>query len=211
MTDTPSPEAAQAAASNKPRRRHFQTPPPIDPVARARRIRIARATAMVARTKCNCTVAARACGLGDDRKALQDIRELCNFRKVPRRQKGLVRLRATPSRVFEEFIPRQESHESLGAFPPRHDLAKCDTLSYLPPSRRDLADLVAALSEGADPLGDDAPRADRAKDAQVHLETKAAKPKPQRICANCGRAFQGNRGAKFCGGACRIRHWRAQR
>jgi hypothetical protein len=197
-TTTPVETTAQDAGPNKPGRRfRIRASLPADSperiAARKRRIRIARAVNLICRTKCPCTVAARACGLDGDSKALQDIRDLLDFRHIPRRRKGAF---ATPSRIFEEFIPRQD-----GA--PAH---------HLPPSPRDLAEMVAELIAVADPLGDDAPRADRARDAQVHvLDKKAAEPKPPRICASCGGAFEGNRGAKFCSGKCRIKNWRGQR
>lgn len=182
------PDGAPAPAPSNPRRRFHFEPPPIDPALRKRRIRIARAVNLIARTKCNCVIAARACGLDGDSKALQDIRDGTHK----------VHFSETPSRVFEEFIPR-------------HDLAKNDSVSHLPPSRRTLAEMAAELMAVADPLGEDVPRADRARDADRHVsETKAAAPRPPRICASCGDAFEGNRGAKFCGVACRVRHWRAE-
>jgi hypothetical protein len=210
-TDTLDVGVAQAATSNKPSpfsspsflrelRRHS---PPIDPIARARRIRIAGAIALMGRTKCSVAAALRATGLDHDHNAREDICDTLDHRRISRIRKGVRRVRfpETPSRVFEEFIPRQD----------------VKYISHLPPSRT-LAAIVAELMAVADPLGGDVPRADRARhadrhlsdqDPQVHLGTKAAAPRPPITCAECGGAFEANRGAKFCGVACRVRHWRA--
>jgi hypothetical protein len=109
MDSTTTPDAAQAQAASAPRRRRFHIElPPIDPALRKRRIRIARAVNLICRTKCDCTIAARACGLSDDSKALQVIKDRLDFRRIPRRGNGIVWMPETPSRVFEEFITRQE-------------------------------------------------------------------------------------------------------
>jgi hypothetical protein len=189
-TDTPARPAAQAPSTHRRRRFPDIEPLPIDPATRMRRIRIARAVCLIARTKCNCTMAARAVGLGDDRKAIERIREL-----LPRRGYDLHRIRTpeTPSRNFETFILRQDAKFT----------------SHLPPSRT-IAEVVAELIAVADPFGDDVPRDDRAKDADRHVleqdaqvhdvpDKNATAPRPPRICVSCGDAFEGNRGAKFCG------------
>jgi hypothetical protein len=179
--------SADGASAPVPRRRF--PPQPIDPAIRKRRIKIARAFNLICRTKCAVAVALRATGLDHDWNARQDVADLLDRKGISRRRRGVRRimLPETPSRNFETFIPRQ------------------------PLSQREIAEMVAELREIADLLGDDVARADRARDADRHvLEKKAAKPKPPRICASCGGAFEGQRNAKFCGGACRIRSWRAQ-
>jgi hypothetical protein len=172
MTDTPSAPSAQAPSAPRRRRFHFE-PAPIDPALRKRRIRIARAVNLIARTKCNVMVAARACGIGDDdRAAVERIKDLLDFRHIPRRRKGAF---ATPSRIFEEFIPRQEGHRRATV----------------------IAEMLEELKAVANPLGEDVPRA----------------PKPRVICTCtvCGVSFESKqRRARYCGGACRIAHWRAQ-
>jgi hypothetical protein len=184
MSTTPSASGAQAPSNPRRRRFNFESRP-IDPALRRRRIKIARAFNLICRTKCSVSVALRATGLDHDRNAREDVADLLDRRGVSRIRKGVrrVRFKETPSRVFEEFIPR-------------HDLAKNSNMELLP-SRRDLAEIVAELREIADPLGDDMPRA----------------PKPRVICACtvCGTSFESKqRKARYCGGACRIAHWRAE-
>jgi hypothetical protein len=119
-----------------------------------------------------------------------DIRDLLDRRNIPRRRNGVRRAipPETPSRTFEEFIPR---HERRAPSRPSRD--------------GHLAEMVAELREIADPLGPSDPQKDvRSPDIF------SKKPKPKIICASCGGAFEGNRNAKFCGGACRIKHWRAE-
>jgi hypothetical protein len=211
MTDTPSAPGAQAPSTTHRRRFHFE-PRPIDPALRRRRIKIARAFNLICRSKCSVSVALRACGLDHDHNAREDVADLLDRKGISRIRKGVrrVRFKETPSRVFEEFIPRQE--KDVGAtdtFVPRHDLTKNPNLGDLPPSRRDLAAMVAELREIADPLGP--------SDANVSLEIKeinsAHAPKPPVICACtvCGRSFESKqRRARYCGGRCRIKHWRAR-
>jgi hypothetical protein len=181
-TDTPARPTAQAPSAPRRRRFHFE-PPPIDPALRKRRIRIARAVCLCSRTKCDATIAARACGLDGDSNALQDIRELCNFRRVPRRHNGVVRLKATPSRNFETFIPRQDR-------------------AYMPPSSRTLAEVVQELMAVADPLGVSL----MAKETHPDVP-RVPKSKPIATCT-CGATFEGR--AKFCGVRCRVRDWRSR-
>jgi hypothetical protein len=178
MNDSTTPSAGSLQAPSTHRRR-FRTiaPRPIDPVVRMRRIRIARAVNLICRTKCNCTVAARACGLDGDSKALQDIRDLLDFRRIPRRRNGvrLVRVPETPSQVFEAFIPRQEDHRRATG----------------------LAEMLEELKAVANPLGEDVPR--------------APKPPIIRTCIVCRVSFECKyKTARYCGGACRIGHWRAE-
>jgi hypothetical protein len=177
------PDGAPAPASSNPRRRFNFEPRPIDPAIRRRRIKIAREFCLIARTKCSVAVALRACGLDHDHNAREDVADLLDRRNIPRIRKGVrrVRFKETPSRVFEEFIPRQEP-----------------TLRSV-----DLAEMVAELREIADPLGDDHDK----RPTMVRL------PKPPMICACtvCGVSFESKqRRARYCGGACRIKHWRAE-
>jgi hypothetical protein len=232
MSTTPSAPGAQAPSNP---RRHFRAPQPIDPAIRRRRIKVARAVCLIARTKCSVSVALRACGLDHDRDAREDVADLLDRKGISRRRRGVrrVRLPETPSRNFETFIPRQDDaptqhlqHPNLGRLKPS-----------VPPSRRDLAELVAELMAAADPLGDDgdetcqsgkfertsanAPKPVKLDGSSSDKRTNVArfdkltklvnsKPKPPIICANCGRAFQGQRSAKFCGGRCRVASWRAR-
>jgi hypothetical protein len=138
---------AQAQAASAPRRRRFHIElPPIDPALRKRRIRIARVVNLICRTKCDCTIAARACGLSDDSKALQVIKDRLDFRRIPRRGNGIVWMPETPSRVFEEFIPRQERRAE-----------------NRPVRTGQLAEMVAELREITDPLGDGEPAEQKPK------------------------------------------------
>jgi|HubBroStandDraft_2_1064218.scaffolds.fasta_scaffold123512_2 hypothetical protein len=147
MDSTTTPDAAQAQAASAPRRRRFHIElPPIDPALRKRRIRIARAVNLICRTKCDCTIAARACGLSDDSKALQVIKDRLDFRRIPRRGNGIVWMPETPSRVFEEFITRQERRAE-----------------NRPVRTGQLAEMVAELREIADPLGDGEPAEQKPK------------------------------------------------
>jgi len=74
--------------------------------------------------------------------------------------------------------------------------------SYVPPRERrrqmaGLAEVLAELREIANPLGDDVPRAKR--------------PPITFTCIVCGVRFEGRyKTACYCGGACRIAHWRAE-
>jgi hypothetical protein len=111
-----------------------------------RRIRIARVVNLICRTKCDCTIAARACGLSDDSKALQVIKDRLDFRRIPRRGNGIVWMPETPSRVFEEFIPRQERRAE-----------------NRPVRTGQLAEMVAELREITDPLGDGEPAEQKPK------------------------------------------------
>ena len=166
MTDTPSAPSAQAPSR---RRRFHIEPAPIDPATRRRRIKVARAVCLVGRTKCSVSVALRATGLDRDHAARQDVADLLDRRNIPRIKRGVrrVRFKETPSRVFEEFVPRQEI---------RH----CDGFN-LPPSRRALAELVAELRELiADPLG---PSDDKLPNMGN------LKPKPIATCT-CGATFE---------------------
>jgi hypothetical protein len=98
-----------ASAPVRSRRRYNVLPPPIDP---KRRIRILRAVNLVARTKCPVAVALRATGLDRDHNAREDVVGLLDLRGIPRIKKGVRRVRfpQTPSRVFEAFVPREETH-----------------------------------------------------------------------------------------------------
>jgi hypothetical protein len=199
MTDTPSAQSAQAPS----RRRRFNFEPrPIDPATRRRRIKVARAVCLVGRTKCSVTIALRATGLDHDHNAREDVCDLLDRRRIPRIRKGVrrVRFKETPSRVFETFIPRQDGTGSSGA-------AILGTPEATP-SRRALAAMAAELMAVADPLGDETANSLEIKEFS---EVVPRAPRPPIICASCGRAFDGNRNAKFCGGRCRIRSWRAQR
>jgi hypothetical protein len=176
------PDGASAPAPSTPRRRFNFEPRPIDPALRKRRIKIARAFNLICRTKCAVAVALRATGLDHDYNAREDVCSLLDLRRIPRRRLGVRRVRVpeTPSRVFEEFIPRQEQIGHRGRL-----------------RSVGLAEMVTKLRAVADPLGDDVPRA----------------PKPRVICACtvCGTSFESKqRRARYCGGACRIAHWRAQ-
>jgi hypothetical protein len=185
MTDTPRPEAAQAGASNKPRRRFYFPSPAADSperiAARARRIRLERAFVLIARTKCSVSVALRATGLDHDRDAREDVCDLLDRKGISRIRRGVrrVRFKETPSRVFEEFIPRQET----------------------PNNHFSLREMVAGFRAIADPLGP--------SDAQKDVRTPdifSKKQKPIATCT-CGATFEGR--AKFCGVRCRVADWRA--
>jgi hypothetical protein len=82
------PEAPQAQAPSTLRRpfpRDYSQPTPREIAARQRQIRIARAVALVARTSCDCTTAARAIfGLARFRDVLA-IRDLCDQQCIPRK------------------------------------------------------------------------------------------------------------------------------
>jgi hypothetical protein len=196
------PDGAPAPAPSTHRRRFHFEPRPIDPALRKRRIRLERAINLIGRSKCSVSVALRACGLDHDRDAREDVANLLDRKGIPRIRKGVrpVRLPATPSRVFEQFIPRQE--ETRG--------------SRLSPSRRALAEMVRELREIADPLGPGSDLSLRNDNADFSvrneisdLSARTDKPRPPIICASCGDAFEGNRNARFCSGRCRIRSWRA--
>jgi hypothetical protein len=206
MTDTPSAAQAQAPSASTPRRRRFHfEPAPIDPALRKRRIKIARAFNLICRTKCSVAVALRAVGLDYDHNAREDVCDLLDRKGISRIRKGVRRVRfpETPSRVFEEFIPRQEKDVNrLNVFVPRQDAKH---VSHLPPSRRTLAEMVQELMAVADPLGDDG-----GEKTVLKQDGFSKKPRPPIICASCARGFQGNRGARFCSGRCRIRNWRAR-
>jgi hypothetical protein len=123
-----------------------------------------------------------------DHNAREDVCDLLDRKGISRIRKGVrrVRFKETPSRVFEEFIPRQEFRNHVS-----------------------LRDMVADLREIADPLGDDVPRGDRARDAELHVSDKKANaPKPIATCTVCGTSFEGR--GKFCNGRCRIKKWRSR-
>jgi hypothetical protein len=162
MSTTPSAPGAQAPSN--PRRRRFNFEPrSIDPALRRRRIRIARAVCLVARTKCNVMVAVRACGLDRDHNAAQDIRDLCDSRRIPRRDRlGMPLIVPATLEPATDYVPL------------RHDLAKNRNLRNLPPSRRALADLVASLREIADPLGDDGEEATATPSATKGRRSRSA-------------------------------------
>jgi hypothetical protein len=124
MSTTPSASGAQAPSNPRRRRFNFESRP-IDPALRRRRIKIARAFNLICRTKCSVSVALRATGLDHDRNAREDVADLLDRRGVSRIKKGVRRVRfpETPSRVFEEFIPRQDASHAIcrlhGATSPR--------------------------------------------------------------------------------------------
>jgi hypothetical protein len=179
MTHTP--DGASAPAPSTHRRRFNFEPRPIDPALRKRRIKIARAFNLICRTKCAVAVALRATGLDHDHNAREDVCSLLDLRRIPRRRNGVRRVRVpeTPSRVFEEFIPRQDSTYA------NHG-------SHLPLSRRALAEMVAELHEIGDLL--DVPR--------------PPKPKVICACIVCRTLFESKRKSRYCCDACRIKHWR---
>jgi hypothetical protein len=125
MTDTTTRPDAQA--SSNPRRRFNFEPRPIDPAIRRRRIKIARAFNLICRTKCSVSVALRATGL-DNHNAREDVCDLLDRRNITRIKRGVrrVRFKETPSRNFEEFIPRQEpTLRSVGLAELVADLIAC--------------------------------------------------------------------------------------
>jgi hypothetical protein len=101
--DSNTPDGAVAPARS--RRRINTEPPPVDPAKR--RIKIARAVALIGRTKCPVAAALRAVGLDRDHRAREDVAGLLDARGISRIKLGVRRVRfpETPSRVFEEFIP----------------------------------------------------------------------------------------------------------
>ena len=180
-TTTPARPAAQVASSHRRRRWHIQpTLPANSPERIARRlrhIRILRTVGIVARTKCNCAQAARVTGILGDRQAMQDVYDLLDLRKIPRVRKGVRRVRVpeTPSQIFATFVPRQECRRRATG----------------------LAAMVQELRAVANPLGEDVPRAPKARVICT--------------CTVCGVSFESKqRRARYCGGACRIAHWRAE-
>jgi hypothetical protein len=133
-TTTPARPVAQAPTH------HRRFPPqPIDPASRMRRIKIARAVNLICRTKCSVAVALRACGLDRDHNAREDVCYLLDRRSIPRIRLGVRRVRfpETPSRNFEEFIPRQEGHRRATG----------------------VAEMLEELKAVANPLREDVPRA----------------------------------------------------
>jgi hypothetical protein len=178
MTTTIDAPKAQARSR---RRIRFNVKPPVDPTTR--RIKVARAVALVARTKCPANVAARAVGLDRDHKAAQDIRELCDFRQIPRRD-----------RLGMPLVVPATLEPATGYVPPRRISAS---------TQYSLADMFAELREVADPL---APEMMRQPD--ISEDT----PKKSTItirCKECNGRFEAkNFGAKFCSVKCRVRAWR---
>jgi hypothetical protein len=162
-------------------RRRFP-PQPIDPALRMRRIKIARAFNLIGRTKCSVAVALRATGLDHDHAAREDVCDLLDRKGISRIRQGVRRVRfpETPSQVFETFIP------------PRQEEGRRQFVC-----QRTISDMVAELVEIANPLGEDVPR--------------PPKPPIIRTCIVCRVSFECKyKTARYCGGACRIAHWRAE-
>jgi hypothetical protein len=168
--------------------RYRVLPPPIDPAKR--RIKIARAINLIARTKVSVTVALRATGLDHDHAAREDVAVLLDLRGIPRIRKGVRRVRfpQTPSRVFEEFVPRRNVASTHGS----------------------LAGLVAALVEVADPLGPQMSSQLVISEADAfQFSVRTEKPTIIVRCRECNGRFEARSlGAKFCSSKCRVYSWR---
>jgi hypothetical protein len=70
--------------------------------------------------------------------------------------------------------------------------------------------MLAALRATADPLGDD--ETANPLEIKKFSEVVPRTPKPQIVfaCTVCGTSFESKHLARYCGGACRIKHWRAE-
>jgi hypothetical protein len=176
----PDAHPAQDPAANKPppnvhqrielrrqlRREMLRRPAPETPeraARRARRIRILRAVALMARTKKTYVApACRAVGL-HDQQAMQEVRDLCDERGIPRRHQW-----GTPLP-----IPRTQDHFEAHV-----------------PSLKRFWRLVLQPSASVVIAG-------RKKRIVISK------------CIVCGESFAASqRTARYCGGTCRIRHWR---
>jgi hypothetical protein len=206
MTDTPSAEAAQAGASNKPTHRfRIRASLPADSperiARRARRIRLERAALIMSKTYTDCTTACRSVGLRDI-DAIQSLRDLCDARGIPRKHRwGAPPLAENPKVIYRRVnswrsnnSDRQKALSAVATAIANYDLTRG-------PCERCGTDKNVC----ADPFS--------LKPLRVHWRCRSCSAELRRkpiICASCGDAFEANKGAKFCSVACRVRSWRAQ-
>jgi hypothetical protein len=167
MTTTPSAGSAQVASSPR----------------RDRRIRLERAATIVSREYTDCTTACRSVGLRDI-DAIQNLRDLCDARGIPRKHRWGAPPPPQDRKVIYRRVnrwrlknsDRQKALSAVAAAIANYDLTRG-------PCERCGSDKNVC----ADPFS--------LKPLRVHWRCRSCSAELRRkpiICANCGGAFEGN-------------------